>query len=470
MSRVGYRAGPVERKTEFQSQFTGGSRSTGYFGTGYYFTTKPEYCMHLDDGERPLYKLTFKDDLKWLVGDLKKHESLKKLSAYVYNYDNIKKYDDTLYYLSKVATDLKSYSDSLFEKLRDDYLGWGKDEGFSWVEWRDYDCDIMHLMSKLKECPYTVEFYNELASEEPDWDKLIQMEKNNPVYFDYDWVDSLRELKFQVEEMLPIRIICEKEFVRDFAGRHINYQDDNRYSEADSIMTVFLKELGYDGVWPSPECDNTTYGGVIFEKDSIANIELLAEKGNQYIKENCMRKTIKSGNIYDYNNCSFCGEKANGRVEDFLKQYGFEDIEYSCDVLDVDPNEVVCEECFKSWLPELNSKTYSEYDDLGVDIRTGEPFGKPVKSSHWVGSITGYGYTINDESRDIYNVEDFMNVIKDLSSNGYSFEYHNKPLSIPDVKSYCFEDGEPIDNYNIDIVTSSSIKSSRIEKMNMEKM
>lgn len=81
-------------------------------------------------------------------------------------------------------------------------------------------------------------------------------------------------------------------------------------------------------------------------------------------------------------NCSCCGATpATSKVdtvENFLKQYGFEDIEYSCDILDIDPLEEVCEECFKSWLPELNDKTYSEYDDLGTDTRTGEPFGAPI--------------------------------------------------------------------------------------------
>lgn len=42
-----------------------------------------------------------------------------------------------------------------------------------------------------------------------------------------------------------------------------------------SIPTLFLMQLGYIGVYPSPECDNTTYGGVIFADDYITNLTKL---------------------------------------------------------------------------------------------------------------------------------------------------------------------------------------------------
>lgn len=75
--------------------------------------------------------------------------------------------------------------------------------------------------------------------------------------------------------------------------------------------------------------------------------------------------------------CSDCGED-NGDVntlEFFLKKYGFKDIEYCCDRLAVDPYGEICEECFRaSYLPDLNNAYYSEYDEFGIDTRTGEPF------------------------------------------------------------------------------------------------
>lgn len=81
----------------------------------------------------------------------------------------------------------------------------------------------------------------------------------------------------------------------------------------------------------------------------------------------------KEGNPYIVGNCSLCGANGTDTVENLLKKNGFEDIEYCCDVLDIDPLEEVCEECFNSWLPDLNKAVYSEYDDLGTDTRTGSP-------------------------------------------------------------------------------------------------
>lgn len=72
--------------------------------------------------------------------------------------------------------------------------------------------------------------------------------------------------------------------------------------------------------------------------------------------------------------CSLCGAEGTDTVEHFLIKHGFDDVEFACDLLDIDPLEEVCKECFESWIPELNAKYYSEYDDLGTDTRTGEPF------------------------------------------------------------------------------------------------
>lgn len=75
--------------------------------------------------------------------------------------------------------------------------------------------------------------------------------------------------------------------------------------------------------------------------------------------------------------CSDCGED-NGDVntlEFFLKKFGFKDVEYCCDKVATDPCEEICEECFRtSYLPVLNNACYSEYDEFGIDTRTGEPF------------------------------------------------------------------------------------------------
>ena len=45
---------------------------------------------------------------------------------------------------------------------------------------------------------------------------------------------------------------------------------------------MILKKLGYQGVYPSKECDNTTYGGVIFDYDDLHDIKLLADDVSEY--------------------------------------------------------------------------------------------------------------------------------------------------------------------------------------------
>ena len=79
--------------------------------------------------------------------------------------------------------------------------------------------------------------------------------------------------------------------------------------------------------------------------------------------------------------CSMCGSEDNvNTLESFLKADGF-DVEQACDILDIDPFEEVCKECYDSWKDELNQKMYSEYNDLGTDIRTGEPWGGVEENS-----------------------------------------------------------------------------------------
>ena len=57
---------------------------------------------------------------------------------------------------------------------------------------------------------------------------------------------------------------------------------DNLYKQylkadrnGDSISTIFMKSLGYQGVYPAPECDNTEFGGVIYEKNNMKEIQLV---------------------------------------------------------------------------------------------------------------------------------------------------------------------------------------------------
>lgn len=52
----------------------------------------------------------------------------------------------------------------------------------------------------------------------------------------------------------------------------------------DSFPTLFMKALGYDGIWPAPECDNISYGGIIYSKDNITGCEKIAEIATEWGK------------------------------------------------------------------------------------------------------------------------------------------------------------------------------------------
>lgn len=269
-----------------------------------------------------------------------------------------------------------------------------------------------------------------------------------------------------------------KAFVRDKETGKTTFMEYDYDSKSDFISD--LKHNGYTVIRVEPKelydfvLENTNGDKYDWEaaKKLYKEGRLTREDHTNMRMYGQSRKAIKSGNIYDYNNCSFCGEKASGRVEDFLKQYGFKDIEYSCDVLDVDPNDVVCEECFKRWLPELNSKTYSEYNDLGVDTRTGEMFGqsrKAIKSS--LSDVNkAFGFTDNDIEEDgrIHITTDFGEFVVDYVNDEYIVTYDGEERTFTDYKDTVEEvvdlfnqlGNEEIELFNKNIKSSKQIKSA----------
>lgn len=126
--------------------------------------------------------------------------------------------------------------------------------------------------------------------------------------------------------------------------------------------------------------------------------------------------------------CSPCGAEGTDTVEHFLIAHGFDDVEFACDLLDIDPLEEVCKECFESWIPELNAKYYSEYDDLGTDTRTGEPF--PYRESK-LNEAKNNGWSENDIANfaQSYVDEDEVtreNIVADLENDPYFADMFDK--------------------------------------------
>ena len=192
-------------------------------------------------------------------------------------------------------------------------------------------------------------------------------------------------------------------------------------------------------------------------------------------------KYIRSNNVYGLGNCSECGSHSKVRtVQYFLEKNGFDDIEYCCDILGIDPLEEVCEECFKSWLPELNSKVYSEYNEFGIDTRTGESFGegeimnsqqikssisrneknlnklfnsKVVKSSIW--KIYGSPETESSYSyftAPLITTEDLSdNIVFESDSSEEIENFVNKHYRRVSVEESCYDDLQFDDDIIVDI-------------------
>lgn len=79
-----------------------------------------------------------------------------------------------------------------------------------------------------------------------------------------------------------------------------------------------------------------------------------------------------------------CGKRYTMSLESFLLKDGYDkdfDLEEIGDILDMDLGELICEDCYADLKKEFEPKLYSEYNDLGIDTRTGEPFGDPIDES-----------------------------------------------------------------------------------------
>ena len=298
-----YRVGDLDkyqRKADSMYQMFG--RSTGYFGTGYYFCTRPEYCCTMTRDEHPLYRLTLKDGIKLLTGDTNTHEKLKAWNAFMINYPRLLSKDliDKEKRFAHWAMDFYTEDQFIGTKLKEDFEVWG-DWADNWKEYLSREHGIRELIKRAKDVPDLEEFANILENDEPNFERLDEIQKENEDLFDYDYLSSMRDLVFTVLELLPIELHTDTETIK-MAADHIyetyesfyengRLKHDPDLAEDDSFPTQLLKILGYEGVWPSSECDNTTYGGVIFDLENFT-YERIADHAKDYIKKD-LKESVK---------------------------------------------------------------------------------------------------------------------------------------------------------------------------------
>lgn len=291
MFDTGYRTGKItNRKSEYLCQFSNASRSTGYFGTGYYFCTQPEHCITLTRENNELYELKFKKDLNWLLGTVKKHEALKHITQFVKCFDFVRD-SAKLEKLCKILRRLNKYvyefpegkETSIVDYIKSTYES---DKEFelcsnfkSFLE-ASSNRDYRDFISGLLEIEETKPFAELLLSE--DFSSAKDFIEKHAHYFSYAYVDSMRNLyEDTVFEVFLNFGTSEEDFLVWSESANV-YLNAHLEDYVDSISTKFLKSFGYEGVWPSKECDNTTYGGVVFDKENIESIKLLSTKAKDY--------------------------------------------------------------------------------------------------------------------------------------------------------------------------------------------
>ena len=295
LAKIVYRVGDLDkykRKADTMYQMFG--RSTGYFGTGYYFCTKPENCCTGTRENDPLYKLTLKDGIKLFRGDQTAHEFLKKFNNYMINYPLLCNNKDLVDKEKDFARSAESFYTERFligSSIKTMFEAWGDDYA-GWTDYFQRDWSIKNLAKKAEAVPGLEEFANILKSENPNFERLDEIQKENPDLFDYEYISGRKSLMYDVLELLPIHLDTNTATVK-MAADHIyetyesfykngRLKQDPKLAKDDSFPTMLLRILGYDGVWPSEECDNTAYGGVIFDLENFT-YERIADHAKDYI-------------------------------------------------------------------------------------------------------------------------------------------------------------------------------------------
>ena len=305
-----YRVGDLDkyqRKADSMYQMFG--RSTGYFGTGYYFCTKPEYCCTMTREEEPLYKLTLKKDINLITGTQKLHDKLKAFNSFMINYPRLLS-EDLIDKEKRFARWIRDYCNEyelVGTKLKEDYEAWG-DWAANWKEYLGREYNIRDLIKRAKEVPDLEEFANILESDNPDFEKLDAIQKENRDLFDYEYLDSMGDLVFDVLKLLPIQLHTDEETIKMVADHmyetYESFYENGRLkqnpdlTEDDSFPTQLLRILGYEGVWPNDECDNTTYGGGIFDLENFT-YERIANHAKDFIKKD-LKESVKEDRYIAY--------------------------------------------------------------------------------------------------------------------------------------------------------------------------
>ena len=257
---VGYHAGDLG-KAEYLSQ-QGRSRGTGHFGTGTYFVgeeekvTKDSYY-----GKRPQHAVDFSDYKLYNVRNdrdgYRLHDALKIIDGGI-NKDWITPAVDgefniinpTGYY--DLAKSEYGEDWALGDNLLNARLEYAKENGIDIKSWEEYKAEEGKGFSDedLEDLKYYYEDYVEEALKKKIADINDDYHELRDAVFNLSLLPGFRDSKI-LSSLLAVAA----------------YQDATpRLSKSDSYATVFMKNMGYDGVdVRGTGLDNTAYGSVIYD-------------------------------------------------------------------------------------------------------------------------------------------------------------------------------------------------------------
>ena len=275
-----YRVGDLDkyqRKADSLYQMFG--RSTGYFGTGYYFCTKPENCCTMTREDDPLYALHLKEGIKLIRGTPKLHELLKQFHRYMFNYPllcNKEQLEKRKKFARSARDFFSEYNPNIGSNMKESFEVWGEDYD-GWKEWFDRDWDLKNLAKCAKEVPELEEFVAILESDNPDFDRLDEIQKENEAIFDYERMDDLKDLSFDVLSLLPIHLNTDEES-RKFYAEVILDEANKMDKLVKQLLELMTLEYG------KREFNNKCFNIVELEREVIRKSNVMIDSNNIEIK------------------------------------------------------------------------------------------------------------------------------------------------------------------------------------------
>lgn len=330
-SRKGYHAGDLGKSTGDDYWGQGYYRGTGHFGFGTYFVGDKAQISKYGYENRPVETVDFDKYNLYRPRDydrgIRLHEALKTVNGFISRYSELKKLDD------RDNWDERFYKTNGILRDLDEYV---------WEMESDDETPSTELKSKIDQ------YFNEMPEyyrDQIDQKAERQYERDGGEYdletekyyvaedIVKDYIDKLesdirkvRSLNFELTMGLGFEK-SEAEIDRALAETEkiVKAYPQNKRG-LDSASTVFMKQLGYEGVDVSgiDGLDNTTYGSVIYDlkDEDLARKKEIGTAKYSIKDAPSMDKLDKSGATLTTNNGQPIAKfEENGSVQLSLKTY-----------------------------------------------------------------------------------------------------------------------------------------------------